>query len=80
MVPKVSGRSDEQLAAVALLPEFEDAVLRGVQRLVAVGEGGHGHGEFVGVGAHGFEIVLVGEEGVGGAGEAVAEAWRAWPR
>ena len=43
------------------------------------GEGGHGHGEFVGVGADGFEVVLVGEGGVGGAGEVGAEGGgRAW--
>ena len=33
------------------------------------GEGGHGHGELVGVGTDGFEIVLVGESGVGCSGK-----------
>ncbi len=60
---------------VALLPELEDAVLGGVEGGVVGGrsEGGEGHGELVGVGADGFEVVLVGEEGVGGAGEAGAD-------
>ena len=40
---------------------------------IVVGERGHCHGQLVRVGAHGFEVVLVGEEGVGGAGEAWAE-------
>ena len=65
------GQKDEELVVVALTPEFEDFVLRGAEVFVgaARGQGGHGHGEFVGVGADGFEIVLVGEGGVGGAGE-----------
>ena len=66
-------QKDQQLAAVALLPKLQHAVLRGVESGVVVGERGHGHGKLVRVGAHGFEVVLVGEEGVGGAGEAGAE-------
>ncbi len=62
-------KDDEELTVIGLLPEFEEAVLGGFQLFVVVGKGGEGHGEFVGVGADGFEVVLVGEIGVGSAFE-----------
>src|ERR1700679_3456803 len=69
------GEEDEELVVVGLTPEFEDVVLRVAEGVVGAlrGEGGHGHGELVGVGADGFEIVLVGEGGVGGSGERWAD-------
>lgn len=67
------GQEDEQFAVIGLLPEFEEAILRGPALLVRAGEGSERHGQLVGVRADGFEIVLVGEIGVGGAAEAGSE-------
>ena len=39
-------------------------ILRSLQGLIIGRQRGHHHGNFVRVGADGFEIVLVGEEGV----------------
>ena len=47
-----------------------------MQFLVRVGERGQSHGQLVGVGADGFKIVLVGEVGIGGAGEAAPSVSR----
>src|SRR5580700_2085144 len=67
------GEQDEQFAAVGLLPELEEAVLGGLTLLVGMGHGGEGHGKLVGVGTDGFDVVVIGHVGVGGAGESGAE-------
>ncbi len=62
---------DAESAFVGGLPQLEDAVLRSSHGgVVIVGrQCGEDHGDFVGVGSNGFQIMLMGEKGIGSSGE-----------
>ena len=47
--------------------------MRGLQFVVVTGHRGKGHGQFVGVGTDGFEVVLIGQVGIRSAAEGAAE-------
>ena len=55
---------DAQCAVVSLLPELQHLILRSLQLFIVRGEGSHDHGDFVGIGADGFKVMLVRKERV----------------
>ena len=63
-------QDDEQVATIEPVPVLQDLVGRRPQLLVRICQGSHNHGEFVGIGSHGFQVGIHGEKHVAGAGEA----------
>ena len=63
------GQGDQQVASIGVPPLVEDAIGRPAERVVVIGERGRDHGQFMRVGANGFEIVVHRQQNIRRAGE-----------
>jgi hypothetical protein len=67
------GQDDAQVAGMLLVPVGQHVIGRAGEVRVGLGQRGVDHGQFVGVGADGLKVAVLGDEAVGGAGEGVAQ-------
>ena len=67
------GQDDPQVAVVFLLPVFEHFIGGLAQLKIGIGQRGIDHGQFVGIGADGLDILFHRDPAVRGAGEGPAQ-------
>ena len=69
------GKGDQKIAAIGMAPLIEDAVRRPAQFIIVIRQRRGDHGQFMGVGADRFKIIVHRQQDIGGAGEGRSEAF-----